>query len=372
MTHTKKEKVIFMKKSLKFLSSIFVALLMALNVLPTVSAQSTAGEVYAEINAANQTMIESMHANGFVSVSFLSGEQAADIGQFNFDLSYNVDPRFSMQFDGEIVSAFLGSEAYTLSAWASEGVAYLFDGINNEWTVEDYSEQEYDISDQVYSAINEAQANQTELTAEQLALVDKYADFTETDTDYVFTLKQGIDANELWADLESAVDMDALINDAIDQAKTAAAEQGIEFTAEEEEMIRSTYSVETLATILATNPVLSVSYSKEGYKLTAMSMVLTINPNDFMGTTEEVATEEEAAETGLPETMIVTMEMTFDSHGQVFDIVIPEEALTAPTETEEVPAEETTEETTEVPAEETTEESTEVPAEETTEETDAE
>ena len=56
-----------MKKSLKFLSSLFVALLMALNVLPAVSAQSTAGEVYAEINAANQTMLESMHANGFIS-----------------------------------------------------------------------------------------------------------------------------------------------------------------------------------------------------------------------------------------------------------------------------------------------------------------
>ncbi|MGO4940159.1 hypothetical protein ACTQ45_09045 [Fundicoccus sp. Sow4_D5] len=361
-----------MKKGFKLLSSLLVALLMALNVLPSVSAQSTAGEVFSEINAANQTAaLESMHANGFVSVAFVSGEQSADIGQFNFDLSYNVDPRFAMEFQGEIVSPFLGSEAYTLSAWASEGIAYLFDGVNNEWTVEDYSSQEYEISDQVYTAINEAQANQTELTADQLALVDKYADLTETDTDYVFTLKQGIDANELWADLESAVDMDALINDAIDQAKTAAAEQGIEFTAEEEEMIRSTYSVETLATILATNPVLSVSYSKDDYKLTAMSMVLTINPNEFVE-----ATEEEAAEAGLPETMIVTMEMTFDSHGQEFDIVVPEEALTAPTETEEVPAEETTEDSVEETTEETTEDSveetTEDSVEETTEETDAE
>lgn len=349
-----------MKKGFKLLSSLFVALLMALNVLPSVSAQSAASEVFAEINAVNQTApLESMHANGFLSVSFVSGEQSADIGQFNFDFSYNIDPRFAMEFDGEVISPFLGSDTYTLSAWASEGIAYLFDGVNNEWTVEDYSAQEYEISDQVYTAINDAQANQTELTADQLALVDKYADLTETDTDYVFTLKQGIDANELWADLESVVDMEALINEAIDQAKATAAEQGIEFSAEEEEIIRSTYSAETLATILATNPVISISYSKDGYKVTGMTMVLTINPNDFVE-----ATEEEAAESGLPETMIVTMEMTFDGHGQVFDIVVPEEALTAPTETEEVPTEETTEE----PVEETTEESTE----ETTEETDAE
>lgn len=351
-----------MKKGFKILSSVFVALLMALNVLPSVSAQSTASEVVAEINAANQNTLESMHSNGFVSVSFVSGEQSADIGQFNFDLSYNVDPRFGMAFQGEVVSPFLGSEAYTLSAWALDGVAYLFDGVNNEWTVEDYSDQEYEISEQVYTAINEAQANQTELTAEQLALVDKYLELSETDTDYVFTLKQGIDANELWADLESAVDMDTLINEAIDQAKAAAAEQDIEFTAEEEDMIRSTYSAETLATILATNPVITASYSKDGYKATGMTMVLTINPNDFVGS------EEEAAESGLPETMIVTLEMTFDNHGQNFDIVVPEEAFAAPAEevlTDDTTEEEVTEETTE---EDTTEEDTT----EETEETDAE
>ena len=85
-----------------------------------------------------------------------------------------------------------------------------------------------------------------------------------------------------------------------------------------------------------------------------------------MGTTEE-----EAAETGMPETVIVTIEMTFGGHGETFEIVVPEAAFTAPTEdateeeaTEEDAVEETEEE---APAEEETEETVEE-----TEETDAE
>ena len=362
-----------MKKGFKLLGSLLVALLMAINVLPTVSAQSTARDVLTQINAAGQNQLESMNANGFVSVAFQSGEQTADIGQLNFDMSFNIDPRFSMEFQGEVVSPFLGSETYTLSAWALEGIAYLYDGVNDEWTIEDYSAQEQEISDQVYAAINEAQAQQGELTEEQIALAEKYSDFSETETDYVFTLKQDIDANELWADLNSAMDMEALINDAIEQAKATGAEQGVEFTAEDEEMIRSLYSVETLEAVLGTNPVISASYDKTTYKPTGISAVLTINPNDFMGTTEE-----EAAETGMPETVIVTIEMTFGGHGETFEIVVPEAAFTAPTEdateeeaTEEDAVEETEEE---APAEEETEETVEETEEtvEETEETDAE
>lgn len=362
-----------MKKGFKLLGSLLVALLMAINVLPTVSAQSTARDVLTQINAAGQNQLESMNANGFVSVAFQSGEQTADIGQLNFDMSFNIDPRFSMEFQGEVVSPFLGSETYTLSAWALEGIAYLYDGLNDEWTIEDYSAQEQEISDQVYAAINEAQAQQGELTEEQIALAEKYSDFSETETDYVFTLKQDIDANELWADLNSAMDMEALINDAIEQAKATGAEQGVEFTAEDEEMIRSLYSVETLEAVLGTNPVISASYDKTTYKPTGISAVLTINPNDFMGTTEE-----EAAETGMPETVIVTIEMTFGGHGETFEIVVPEAAFTAPTEdateeeaTEEDAVEETEEE---APAEEETEETVEETEEtvEETEETDAE
>ena len=364
-----------MKKGFKLLGSLLVALLMAINVLPTVSAQSTARDVLTQINAAGQNQLESMNANGFVSVAFQSGEQTADIGQLNFDMSFNIDPRFSMEFQGEVVSPFLGSETYTLSAWALEGIAYLYDGVNDEWTIEDYSAQEQEISDQVYAAINEAQAQQGELTEEQIALAEKYSDFSETETDYVFTLKQDIDANELWADLNSAMDMEALINDAIEQAKATGAEQGVEFTAEDEEMIRSLYSVETLEAVLGTNPVISASYDKTTYKPTGISAVLTINPNDFMGTTEE-----EAAESGMPETIIVTIEMTFGGHGETFEIVVPEAAFTAPTEdateettedaTEETTEDATEEESTEEDAVEETEE--EAPAEEETEETDAE
>lgn len=351
-----------MKKVTKVLSSLLVALMMTFSVMPQVSAQETnTREVLEQIQAASSSL-ESMQVDGHIALALKSGEQQSDLGQFNFDMVYNIDPRFSAEFNGEIISAFLGSEAYTLSAWAQDGVAYLYDGMEDAWTVEDYSAQEQDISDQVYQAISEAEAMQVEVTDEYVALVDKYLTFSETETDFVYTVNENINAQELWADLDAVVDLEAIREEAIAQAKTQATEQGIEFSAEDEELIRSMYSVETLETILATNPHIEVHYAKDTYKLSKMIFNVTINPNDFMSTEEEVSAEEAAA---LPENIMISMEMNFSNYGQAFDITVPAEATQAPVETEE-----TVDSADDVSTEEVIEESTEDATEETTEETE--
>ena len=345
-----------MKKVTKVLSSLLVALMMTFSVLPQVAAQETnTREVMEQIQAASSSL-ESMQVDGHVAVALKSGEQQSDLGQFNFDMMYNIDPRFSGQFNGEIISAFLGSETYTLSAWAQDGVAYLYDGMEDAWTVEDFSAQEQDISDQVYQAISDAEAMQVEVTDECVALVDKYLTFSETETAVVYTVNENINAQELWADLDAVVDLEAIREEAIAQAKTQAAEQEIEFSAEDEELIRSMYSVETLETILATNPHIEVHYAKDTYKLSKFVFNVNINPNDFMPAEEEVSAEEAAA---MPENIMVSMEMNFSNHGQAFEITVPAEATQAPAETEETVEDASTEEVTEEPVEETTEETTE-------------
>lgn len=347
-----------MKKIVKVVSSLLVAFMMAFSVVPQASAQeSNTREVLEQIQTASSEL-ESMQVDGFIALALQSGEQQADLGQFNFDMFYNVDPRFSLQFQGEVLSAFLGSETYTLSAWAKEGMAYLYDGVNDAWTVEDYSDQEYELSDQFYDVLNDAKDLQVEVTDDYVALVEKYLTFTETDTEYVYTVNQDINAQELWDDLDAVVDLEAIRDDAIAQAKTQATEQGIEFTAEDEELVLSLYSVETLETLLATNPHIEVHYAKDTYKVSKMIFNVTVNPNEFMPEEEVAATTEEAE--AFPENIVISMEMNFTNYGQTFDVVVPAEATQQPTEpesTEDLGTEETTEELSEDVSEESVEDS---------------
>lgn len=389
-----------MKKSLKMFFSLLATLTLTLGIaLPVVSAQDTNwDEVLTQINEVNQDIV-SMEGNGKISLAadeFMN----ADV---NLDFRFNTEERFALELTGDVTGELISTDAegnpstmpldFAGEVAIVEGIAYLFDGTS--WTVEDISEQEEEIASQIESAMAQVQSQAEAVNDPELT--KKYFDLSETDTEYVITLKQDINPDEFWADVESHVDLETIKQESFDQAIEQAEAAGEELTEEDrqelqEQLDQSFEAGKSIAFKLIDT--LEMRYSKETYYLTHMLMTYSLEKADL----EELAAELGESTEALPEDFNVnfSLEFNFTNHGQVFDITVPEGAPTFNGETtddasteeessvaedgateESAPAEETgAEEEDSATEEETTEEipedSTEEPAEEGTSEDAAE
>ncbi|MGO1492611.1 MAG: hypothetical protein ACTHWP_06955 [Ruoffia tabacinasalis] len=370
-----------MKKSIKIFFSLLTTVTMAFGVVaPTVSAQDTNwDEVLTQLNEVNQEVV-SMEGDGTINVS---ADQFIDAA-LNFDFRYNVEEAFALELAGDVTGELVTTDAegnpstmpldFAGQASIIDGIAYLFDG--SSWIVEDVSAQEEQIAAEFDSMM--AQIQEQADTMSNPELTQKYFDLSETDSEYVMTLKQDINPDEFWADIESHVDMEQIKQETIDQTIQQAEANGQEFTEEDRQTLEEQMDLSMEATksvMFQLVDTMEFRYSKETYYLTHMLMDFSLDRANM----EEIAADMGETTEGIPEDFNVafSMEFNFANHGEVFDIVVPEgaptfdeassteesategtESLEESTTEESVPAEETSEETTEVPAEESSEEET--------------
>ena len=370
-----------MKKSIKIFFSLLTTVTMAFGVVaPTVSAQDTNwDEVLTQLNEVNQEVV-SMEGDGTITVS---ADQFIDAA-LNFDFRYNVEEAFALELAGDVTGELVTTDAegnpstmpldFAGQASVIDGIAYLFDG--SSWTVEDVSAQEEQIAAEFDNVM--AQMQEQADTMSNPELTQKYFDLSETDSEYVMTLKQDINPDEFWADVESLVDMEQIKQETIDQTIQQAEASGQEVTEEDRQTLEEQMDLSMEATksvMFQLVDTMEFRYSKETYYLTHMLMDFSLNRANM----EEIAADMGETTEGIPEDFNVafSMEFNFANHGEVFDIVVPEgaptfdeassteesatedtESLEESTSEESVPAEETSEETTEVPAEESSEEET--------------
>ncbi|HBY89722.1 MAG: hypothetical protein ACTHYF_04470 [Ruoffia tabacinasalis] len=370
-----------MKKSIKIFFSLLTTVTMAFGVVaPTVSAQDTNwDEVLTQLNEVNQEVV-SMEGDGTINVS---ADQFIDAA-LNFDFRYNVEEAFALELAGDVTGELVTTDAegnpstmpldFAGQASIIDGIAYLFDG--SSWIVEDVSAQEEQIAAEFDSMM--AQIQEQADTMSNPELTQKYFDLSETDSEYVMTLKQDINPDEFWADIESHVDMEQIKQETIDQTIQQAEANGQEFTEEDRQTLEEQMDLSMEATksvMFQLVDTMEFRYSKETYYLTHMLMDFSLDRANM----EEIAADMGETTEGIPEDLNVafSMEFNFANHGEVFDIVVPEgaptfdeassteesategtESLEESTTEESVPAEETSEETTEVPAEESSEEET--------------
>lgn len=365
-----------MKKTLKSIVALAAStLLMAGPVATSTLAQTTFDEAFfTELSEANKHF-ESMKFDGLVKVSAVSDDQVADMGQMTFKGSFNGIP-LQGSFEGEVSSLFLGGKKMPVQAFYQNSIAYLgFPGGEEgktEWQAMDFSKQESEIIKGYQDAYKEASASQDPKVVADLN--NKYMNVEETDTEYVFTLKEDINADELWADVNSLVDLNAAKEQMIKQTEEQTGEK---IDDETRAQIDKAYSVESLQQFLNMKPVVKVSYDKATKQLTKFLLDLNVNVADF--TSEEQAAS--AEESGMPQNFLVHIEANVTDHNVPQEVVVPEEALSVevsqPTELEEISNEiATPEETSEVEgettvAEETVAEETAATEETTVEETTA-
>lgn len=311
-----------MKKTMKkFFALAASTLLFTGPVATTTMAQTTIDEnVLTEIQEANKHF-ESVKWDGVIKVSAVSDNQTADMGQLNFNGTFNGIP-LQGSFEGNVSSLFLGGQEIGLKAFYQNSTAYIGtmegeagSGIN--WTAYDFTTLEADMIKSFQDAYSQSSNVDPQKTTE---FTSKYMDVTETDTDYVYTLKQDINAEEMWNDVDALVDLEKIKEDTIANMEEQSGEALDE---ESRAQLDKSFTSESLAKFLQMKPVIEVSYNKETKFISKLLMDLTVNMQDFMGE-EEL---DENAESGMPQSFSVHVEMNFSEHNVPQEVTVPEEAL---------------------------------------------
>lgn len=309
---------IYMKKMFKKGLIVFAsAVALGGPVASTVSAQTTYDEAFfTSITEANKEL-SAVKVDGSISVSAVSGGQSADLGAMTFNAAFNVEP-LSFAATSEINSMFLGGQALAFSAYLQDSIVYL--GATSPEGTQDWTAMNLaTYMDQIKAAYEQAMTQAQSNVAMQQELTQKYFDVTESDTDYVFSLKQGINADELWADITKSIDIEKIKSDALAQYEATSGEA---VTDEMRQNIDQIYSVESLKQFLAFNPVIETTYNKESKLLTGVNVLLNVKPADFAGEADDLAGS-------FPEDLSVKVTLTFADHNQPQEITVPAEALSA-------------------------------------------
>lgn len=304
-----------MKKTMKYLFSLLAVVALGFGaVLPTISAQDTdSKEVLSQIITANQDVV-SMEGTGNVS---LSVSDLASIDA-NVDFRFNNEERFAAEVTGDATGE-LSSTPFNLSGEAAlvDGVAYVNDG--SSWKVKDVTAQEDQLAARFEQVMTKV-ANQS--TDALVNGAQKYFDFSETEAEYVLTLKEGIDAEEFWADVEDQVDVDRLAQLAVDEASAQADQTGVPLTdaqvqAVEDQAMESYEAAKGIAFEAVQH--LELRFSKDNHYITYVGADF-----DLDGAQLEELLGRSTGGLGLTG----SGEVNFSNHGETFDIQAPADAPT--------------------------------------------
>ncbi|WP_124058280.1 hypothetical protein [Vaginisenegalia massiliensis] len=325
-----------MKKTMKWISSVLVAFMLVLSVLPTAQAAANVQDVIKKISQANQNADSGLFKGNITITSEDKGnkEEIGTVdGEFQFDLK--AAPMLALK--GNLASQMAGSKPIALEAYIKDNKAAF--KMNDQWQQADVTQYVNDFKKQY----DEAKAQYKEPTKEQLALQEKYMDFKEEGNEYIFTLKKDIKAEELYADLDKAYDFEAMKTKSLEQAKEQAKTQGQEMTPEMEAEMKKAfdkmYSPETLALFLKNNPVIETHYDKKTNQLTKMVADITLPLKEMIAAGQPettTAAESDASGASLnaandaPEKLNIKLDFTFSGLGEAQDVQVPEEAQKAP------------------------------------------
>lgn len=337
-----------MKRMKKVLSTLFIALLMLLPFSTSVSAQEIDMRTLLEEIANSQAEPESAAVDGNFAFNFQMDESQGEFSGI-FEGVYNVDPRFS--FDGNLDFHLFSQgienqedmdESHTLALTVLEGFLYAFDGEN--WNVDDISEQEQVISQSISEAMQgQGQAVQTMLdNPELIAFNEKYLNVEETETEYIFTMTPDFDPNELIADLNTAIDLDALLLKSMEESANVMDEEK-QMTEEEKQMALS-MGKDMLAFMVSGLKNYQAVYEKDTYRMKSFVMDFELTGEDIRPLLGSMGADAMGNFLGK-----MHMEMNFSNYGEVFEVVKPDvpegtevESFTDNFDSEE--SEETTEE----------------------------
>ncbi|MDO4431763.1 MAG: hypothetical protein Q4B80_00475 [Aerococcaceae bacterium] len=299
-----------LKRKLLSVLSIFVWLLAPLNV---VTAQNNeANEVLQHIRE-KELESESFHAKSTIKVSAQSNGQTADLFTINTEINNEWTESDALSIVSEMLPIF--GEKAELEMYMRDGI-YMF--LSPDYiTYSTFDDEMYRAIDYMnyMIAVEEEPQDSSELENKKLFLREIYMDFNQTDTEYIFTLKKGINANVFWAEFDNWL---------IEQTYAYELLYDLSVAGFDTSMIESTLLTPTFAKkVLETQPDLSFHYDKKTHQLAQVKLHATAKTAEFLPLFVDLF-EAKAMEAETPAEVVIDANIQFDNYGQPQEVIMPE------------------------------------------------
>lgn len=256
--------------------------------------------------------LKSFHTQGTLKAAIDRQTQHMDLGQVEID-GYVDIPNLNGELKLVIDSIFLPQ--FRQVRWGIKDNQAFYQLDDEYAQVEDASEQKADLKKSIErEGFNfPAKDEVVKALAQHDDLIKQIFKLTETDSEYVISLRDDIDAKKLFDDNKAA----------LDQFKQEIYEEmearGEKVSPSYKAQIERFYSAETLSKFLESKPVYEVHFAKDSYLVTSYKMEVTLRFTDFLDS-------KEVEKLGLY-TFYYNAEMTFDGFNESREIRVPEEKL---------------------------------------------
>ena len=256
--------------------------------------------------------LKSFHTQGTLKAAIDRQTQHMDLGQVEVD-GYVDIPNLNGELKLVIDSIFLPQ--FRQVRWGIKDNQAFYQLDDEYAQVEDASEQKADLKKSIErEGFNfPAKDEVVKALAQHDDLIKQIFKLTETDSEYVLSLRDDIDAKKLFDDNKAA----------LDQFKQEIYEEmearGEKVSPSYKAQIERFYSAETLSKFLESKPVYEVHFAKDSYLVTSYKMEVTLRFTDFLDS-------KEVEKLGLY-TFYYNVEMSFDGFNESREITVPEEKL---------------------------------------------
>lgn len=293
-------------------------------VAPVANAQTYDAAFFAELSEKNQSF-KNAKVEGTIKATVSSDGQTIDLGTIDASVAFNTEP-VSFAFTATVKSLFLGGQDFEVASYLQDNVAYFGTPVEEEGKlVTSWMAVDATGVDETFNETTSPETLDKYVDMDKVNEINaKYSDVTETETDYVISLKENIDADAFVEDIRSAIDLDGIRAEAIRQYE----EQKGEPLTEEEKASFEDYNVEdyiaTIKVLLASNPKVTLMYDKASGFLKAVDMDIKVNVKEVLAAADQNVD-------GLPLEMIhIVLNYTISGHNETQTWEVPAEALAAP------------------------------------------
>lgn len=301
-----------MKQFFKKMAALVMALTLIFVSLPKVQAEDLdISELLGRSYEAYRGL-KSFHTQGTLKAAIDRQTQHMDLGQVEID-GYVDIPNLNGDLKLVIDSIFLPQ--FRQVRWGIKDNQAFYQLDDEYAQVEDASKQKADLKKSIErEGFNfPAKDEVVKALAQHDELIKQIFKLTETDSEYVLSLRDDIDAKKLFDDNKAA----------LDQFKQEIYEEmearGEKVSPSYKAQVDRFYSAETLSKFLESKPVYEVHFAKDSYLVTSYKMEVTLRFTDFLDS-------KEVEKLGLY-TFYYNVEMSFDGFNESREITVPEEKL---------------------------------------------
>ena len=301
-----------MKQFFKKMAALVMALTLIFVSLPKVQAEDLAISELLGRSYEAYRGLKSFHTQGTLKAAIDRQTQHMDLGQVEID-GYVDIPNLNGELKLVIDSIFLPQ--FRQVRWGIKDNQAFYQLDDEYAQVEDASKQKADLKKSIErEGFNfPAKDEVVKALAQHDDLIKQIFELTETDSEYVISLRDDIDAKKLFDDNKAA----------LDQFKQEIYEEmearGEKVSPSYKAQIERFYSAETLSKFLESKPVYEVHFAKDSYLVTSYKMEVTLRFTDFLDS-------KEVEKLGLY-TFYYNVEMSFDGFNESREITVPEEKL---------------------------------------------